>query len=134
MGATTFQIGDTEFGALSTADGKYALYFKAAAEIHKINRFHPPGTSGNILIFDGRIGKKITVMGRYVGDRETILAAWKTDADSWVGQPIDITDDIGFVYERCVMDAPAEMIGKGTTGDGNEHGFFDFIAVFSWEG
>ncbi len=133
MGATTFQIGDVSYDALSSSAGKKALGIKVSAQQQRILRFHPPGTNGNLLILDGTTGCKIVARVRYIGDRDTILGAWESDRDSWVDTVFDVVDDHGTTYERCVLES-AEMVGdtaKGT--QTNDHGFFDAMIVISSE-
>ena len=133
MGATSFSIGDVSYDALSSADGKRALGIKVGAYQQRILKFHPPGTNGNLLILDGTTGCKIVARVRYIGDRDTILAAWETDRNSWVDTVFDVTDDVGTTYERCILES-AEMIGDKQTGkSGTDNGFFDAMIVVSSE-
>jgi hypothetical protein len=133
MGATTFQIGDVSYGALSNSAGRKAMSIKVAAPQQRVLKFHPPGTDGNLIILDGRTGIKITFRARYVGTRTDILADWEADRNSWINTVFDVVDDAGTTHERCILES-AEMVGEGVRGTAaSDTGFFDVIGVVSSE-
>ncbi len=133
-GGVSFTVGGVSFGQLDGSTGRKALYMDVGAEQHQIIQFHPPGTNGNLLIFNGRIAMPITFMARYVGAVSSILDDFKSDKDAWTGVPVSITDDAGDQYDRCIL-VSAQRVGRGLKGlRGDGRACFDIMAVFDWKG
>lgn len=132
--ATTFTLGAVAFSDLSSSDGEKALFIRIGAPKHDVKRFHPPGSRGNLLIFNGRTGADIVCSGRYIGALATILSDFKADRVAWTGAPISIIDDEGTTYQNCTLIDCQRLGDPRAMGRGGGKCFLDFIASFNWDG
>lgn len=131
--ALTFTIGSQNYARMSSAVGRKAKSIRVDAAQHKIHRFHPPGANGNLLIFDGRIGGRITATVRYVETLGNALSAFRADRAAFVGAPVDIVDDDGQTYARCTLVEFSRISDPQAMGSASKV-FFDAVATFTWDG
>jgi len=135
--ATTFSIGGVSFSATSTSDGRKALEISVDSRAYELKRFHPPGTSGNIIIRpQGPNGGKIRCLMRYIGTVSSADALFVSDKAAWENSAVTIVDDAGQSYTTCNLD-PGSMrrvTPPRATGAGSGKVFFEAEAVFTRDG
>ena len=131
----SFSIGGTTFADHSITSGRKALDISVSAEGYDIKRFHVPGTDGNLIIRNGRVGQQITCVVRYIGD--TIAAAidlYKTDKEAWDNAAVTIIDDAGDSYTICNLTSFNKSSPTRATGRSVGQVYIDAIATFTRDG
>ena len=133
--STTFTIGGVAFSGLDDSTLRQAISIKQDSRNFTIRRFHPPGTSGNIIIRDrGPSGGNIEVSMRYVGTPSQTETAFDADKAAWRNTAVTIIDDNGESLPTCNL-MPGMM--RRTTdpkGIGDGKVFFDASATFMNDG
>ena len=133
--ATTFSIGGTAFGETSTDDGRKALEISVDSRDYTPIRFHPPGTSGNIVIRPkGPRGGKIRVLMRYIGTISSADALFVADKAAWENTAVSIVDDAGTTYNTCNLETGSMKRVTAPRGFGGGKVYFDVEAVFMQDG
>jgi hypothetical protein len=133
----TFTIGGVAFGAINS-DGssatlaRQALSMKTPAWTYSKLRRHPPGTNGNIVVHDGRIGGKIIARFRYLGALSTILGYYKSDREAWADTAVTIIDIAGDSYLSCNLESLT--MESDPQGIGGSKAFFVVVATFNYDG
>lgn len=127
-------IGETTFGALDSANGKYCMDYSQTPPSRTLRRFHVPGVAGNYIVRDVQSGGKITVRVRYVYSTiSDLISEYNTDRDIFLASEMVITDPSSATFDRCNLDAdnsgPASEIRP--TGSGV---FFDVNYQFTVDG
>ena len=136
MAGSTFTIGGVPFAALSFSDGRFALHSRIDAPVAHLIRFHVTGTDGNLIVRDGRTGKKMVFVMRYIGTLQNCLDRYKADREAWYNTAVSITDDQGSIYARCNlnhMTRTTDPRGISRPSFAN-FAFFDAMATFDWDG
>ena len=133
--AFTFTIGSNTFGALSSANGAYALSAIVESGIYDIVRYHVKGVDGSYLTRGGLIGYMLRVRIRYVST--TPYADMSGDQSAWENTAVSISEPGGHTYTRCTLEPSsmrplrdAQAMGRGVAGQQ----FLDVEAVFRCDG
>ena len=128
----SFSIGGKTFGALSSANGAYALSEVTTSGIYEVIRYHVKGIDGSYLTRGGLKGYKLTLRMRYVSS--TPYADMTTDQANWENSAVSIIAQNGHTYSRCTLDPggmrvirQAAAMGRGTPGQQ----FLDVEATFT---
>lgn len=133
----TFSINGKTFGALSPANGSYALSCVVTAARYDNIRYHVKGVTGNYVTHGGYMGQLIQCRMRYVDTLAGVYAGFEADKAAWQDTAVAITEPDGANYARCLLQPggmrivrePAAM-GRGVSGQV----FMDAEAVFICDG
>lgn len=133
MAGTTFTLGGISFAALDSTSGRKCLYCYTDAAEWVVHKFHPPGVNGNLLIFDGRHGGKITAVARYIGSVSGALGNYASDRNTLVGGTVTVNDGTTS-FERCILIHSSPLSRPKAMGRGSNLVFFDAQFIFDWNG
>jgi hypothetical protein len=128
----TFSIGGTAFATHSESNGRKALGISVNAAGYDVKRFHPPGTDGNLIIRNGRVGQSIVCAARYIG--ASIAAArslYTTDKTAFENTAVSIIDDANVTHTNCNMTSGPESSPPKATGRTAGQVYFDVIWTFT---
>ena len=131
----SFTIGAKTFGALSSANGAYALSVIVESGIYDIIRYHVKGVDGSYLTRGGLIGYSLKLRMRYIS--ATPYSDMSADQSSWENTAVTIAEPGGHSYTRCTLEPSAmrvirdaQAMGRGVAGQQ----FMEVEATFKCDG
>jgi len=129
-------IGGSSFAALTapTVAGRYLIACTPESPMDDLRRYHPVGTTGNVIVDCGEAGRKVTCRLRYIDTVANVEANIAADIESWRSEVSIVYG--GKTYARCTLE-PGGM--KKTrdlvaTGRGSSYVFADVTASFICDG
>jgi hypothetical protein len=99
--AYTFTIGTQVYASLGSTDGQYAIFMPEPCPVYELDRFHPPGITGNYIGRKGQVGGRITAVMLYVGTLVTIQTSINAAISAWANTAVSITTPGAKVYSKC---------------------------------
>jgi len=124
---------DVDYAANAATSGKYARSFDPGGYIQDVKRFRAPGTNGYYLVRSGAIGRKLTVVVRYIGDTLALAATQaQTDMKQLATGSYNITA-LGVTYKGCnlVPGSVQQTSPYLATGRVDGQSFFDIVMMFT---
>lgn len=130
----SFSIGGVSFSALAGASGRYALLCSPESPRYMHMRYHPPGTTGNLLVDGGEAGRLIRCRMRYIDSLATAESNKNSDEAAWENTEVSIVY-ASKTYLRCQLEPGGlKKIREPVAVGRSSLVFMDVEAVFMCDG
>jgi hypothetical protein len=116
------------FGVLGSNNIRQLKYIIFDAPVEMKTRFHVPGTNGNVVIYHGKVARRINAHLIYLGPLQSIYDAYEEDVQDWYSIPGTIIDQSGVNHTRCNLESMSRSEPTGCDGD---EAFFFANATFT---
>lgn len=130
-------IGGAAFTALAapTTAAQALLSCRVSSATCDTKRVHLVGTTGNLILWGGEAGRKITCKIRYTNTLSNVQAAYATHSAAWENKSVSIVYG-GKTYLRCTLEQNGMTVTRDPVATGRGSGFvyMDVDAIFMCDG